>query len=112
MEFDVGMRKFWDWKVEPYVGAGIAYIQLDAKQTEFGSFLGNAFSDVVLDDSDSGLGYWLDAGFIYRLGQSFNLGLDLRYSDSTAELTPVGFTESVKLDSGGTHYGIMVGYHW
>lgn len=112
MELDVGVRKFWDWKIEPYIGGGIAYIQLDAKQTEFGSFLGNPFSDVLLDDNDSTLGFWVDAGFIYRLGGKFNLGLDLRYSDSSADLTPAGFDESVKLDSGGTHYGITLGYHW
>jgi len=112
LELDVGVRKFWDWKVEPYIGGGIAYIQLDAKQTEFGSFLGNPFSDVLLDDDDSALGFWVDAGLIYRLGRKFNLGLDIRYSDSSADLTPVGFTESIKLDSGGTHYGIMLGYHW
>mgnify|MGYP001821644057 CR=1 FL=1 len=112
MELDVGVRKFWDWKVEPYIGGGIAYIQLDAKQTEFGSFLGNPFSDVLLDDDDSALGFWIDAGLIYRLGRKFNVGLDIRYSDSSADLTPVGFAESIKLDSGGTHYGIMLGYHW
>ena len=112
MELDVGVRKFWDGKIKPYVGGGIAFVQLDVKQTEFGSFFGNPFSDVLLDDSGSGLGLWLDAGFIYRLGPSFNLGLDVRYSNSSADLTPVGFTESVKLDSGGTHYGILLGYHW
>jgi len=112
MELDVGVRKFWDWKVEPYIGGGLAYIQLDAKQTEFGSILGNPFSDVVLDDDDSRLGFWLNGGFVYRLGRNFNVGLDIRYSDSSADLTPVGFSESVKLDSGGTHYGILMGYHW
>jgi opacity protein-like surface antigen len=112
MELDVGVRKFWDWKIEPYVGGGIAYIQLDAKQTESGSFLGNPFSDVVLDDDDSGFGFWVGAGFLYRLGDNFNAGLDLRYSDSSADLTPVGFENSLKLDSGGTHYGIVLGYHW
>jgi len=111
-ELDVGVRKFWDWKVEPYIGGGIAWIQLDAKQTEQGSFMGNPFSDVLLDDDDSAIGFWVDAGFIYRLGRKFNLGLDVRYSDSSADLTPVGFTESVKLDSGGIHYGVTLGYHW
>ena len=112
LELNVGARKLWDWIVEPYVGAGIAYIQLDVKQTEFGSFMGNPFSDVVLDDDDGTLGFWLDAGFLYRLGGKLNVGLDIRYSDASADLTPVGFTESVKLDSGGMHYGIFLGYHW
>ena len=112
MELDVGVRKFWDWKVEPYIGGGIAFIQLDAKQTEFGSFFGNPFSDIVLDDDDSGFGLWLDAGFLYRLGRNFNVGLDIRYSNSSGDLTPVGFDESLKLDSGGMHYGVVLGYHW
>jgi len=111
-ELDVGVRKSWEGKVKPYVGAGIAYIQLDVRQTERGSLMGEDFSSTVLDDSDGSLGYWLGAGLIYRVGRSFNVGLDVRYSDASADLRPVGEQDGLKLDSGGTQYGIVIGYHW
>jgi hypothetical protein len=40
------------------------------------------------------------------LGQSFNLGFDLRYS--SADITLGGF----EVEAGGTYAGLLLGYHW
>jgi len=114
LELNVGARKLWERKVlKPYVGGGLAWIQLDVRQTESGVLdPGGSYSDVLRDDSDSGLGFWLDAGLVYRLGRRFNVGLDVRYSNASAKLSPVGDLEGLTVDAGGMHYGILLGYHW
>jgi hypothetical protein len=113
-ELGVGVRKFWGTKLRPYVGGGLAYVRLDGKQTMTGTLGADLrlFSDTVVDDSDAGLGYWINAGLLYRLGRHVNIGLDLRRSDADAKLSPNQASSSVELDSGGTHYGVMIGYHW
>ena len=112
MELDVGVRKLWDGRIQPYVGGGLAWITLDVKQTERGVIdPGGEFSDTFLNDDDSGIGFWLDAGLLYRVGQNFNIGLDVRYSDA-GSMSLRGDAGSLDLDSGGTCYGIVLGYHW
>jgi opacity protein-like surface antigen len=111
-EFDVGVRKYWMEKIRPYVGGGLAWVQLDGQQVESGELGGAPFVDTIVDDDDSDLGFWLNAGFLYQIGEHFNIGVDLRYSDSEATLTPTGGGESRDFDSGGTHYGVLLGYHW
>jgi len=113
LEFDVGVRKFWREGIRPYVGGGFGWMQLDAKQSVFRSFGPQlTATDVLVDDSDSGFGYWLDTGFIFTMKSGFNVGVDLRYSDASATVQPNGTSESLDLDSGGMHYGILLGYRW
>lgn len=98
-EFDVGVRKVWEVSgssIRPYIGGGIAFVGAEIKET--------SFTNVSFDDN--GTGIWLNGGIYWTLGQSFNLGLDLRYSQ--AEVTFFG--EDV--EAGGTHAGIILGYHW
>jgi len=114
LEFDVGIRKFFleESKFRPYIGGGLAWIQLEATQVESGSFgPGTEYSTTVVDDDDAGAGLWLDGGFLYRFG-SFHVGVDVRWSDASADLIPNGSTGSVDLDSGGTQYSAAFGYHW
>lgn len=113
-EVAVGVRKFWDRnKFQPFVGGGLAFIQLDARQTESGTLgPGIAFSTLIVDDDDSGVGLWLNGGVLYRLGDQINVGLDVRYSDASADLTPAQAGPDLGLDAGGVHYGLVVGFHW
>lgn len=113
VELDLGVRKFWGERAQPYVGGGVAWIQMDVKQTLAGS-VGPAepFIDVIVDDSDSKIGYWLNAGFQYRVGEHFNVGADLRYSDAEATFTPRAGGAPIDLDAGGTQIGVLLGYHW
>jgi opacity protein-like surface antigen len=112
-ELNVGVRKFWGDKFKPYIGGGLAYVELDSIQIEHGDFglPGSEYWDMIIDDSDSGIGFWLNTGFLYRVGQYINIGFDIRYSDAEADLLPFD-AETLTLDSGGTHYGVLIGYHW
>ena len=113
LEFDVGVRKFWGDKIQKYVGGGFAFIELDATQRMSGSLgPGSAFDTLIVNDSDSSLGYWLNAGLRYRLTNHFNIGIDVRHSDAEISLTPEADTDLADLDAGGTQYGVAIGFSW
>ena len=98
-EFDVGVRKIWEVagsSIRPYVGGGIAFINAEIKATGFNT----------VSQDDNGTGIWLNGGVYWTLGQHFNLGLDLRYSQADVTLF------DVEGKAGGTHAGIILGYHW
>ena len=97
-EFDVGVRKIWEVtgsSIRPYIGGGIAFVGAELKETN---------TNISVDDN--GTGIWLNGGIYWTLGQSFNLGLDLRYSQ--ADVTLLG----IDAEAGGTHVGVILGYHW
>lgn len=97
-EFCVGVRKIFilDQSAifKPYVGGGLAFIGAELED-EFGH-----------SEDDNGAGIWLNAGGYFTLSQHFNIGLDLRYSK--AEVTLSG----EEVEAGGTHIGLILGYHW
>jgi len=99
----VGVRKIWKVagsSIRPYIGGGLAYINAEIRRQDI------IFFAPTVSDKDSGTGIWLNGGVYWTLNQSFNLGLDLRYSQ--ADVTLFG----VDGEAGGTHVGIMLGYHW
>ncbi len=113
LELNIGVRKFWEIKKwRPYVGGGLAMIQLDAKQTTSTNILGNIVEDTLIDDDDSGVGFWLSGGTLWTLPEGFNVGAELRYSDADSDLTSEGFTSKQSFDAGGFHLAVMLGYHW
>lgn len=98
-EFNAGVRKIWEVSgssIRPFLGGGIAFVRGEVKATDF----------ITVSVDDNGTGIWLDGGIYWTLGQSFNLGFDLRYS--TADVTLAGF----EVDAGGTYGGLLLGYHW
>jgi hypothetical protein len=114
LDLHLGARYFFrkQTNLRPYVGGGLAWVTLDVKQVETGSFgPGLEYQSLVVDDGDSGLGPWLGGGLVWRKS-SFQLGGDLRYADASAEVRPEGATESVKLDAGGLHFGVFAGWAW
>jgi len=113
LELNIGVRKFWEIKKwRPYVGGGLAMIQLDAKQTTSTNILGNIVKDTLIDDDDTGVGFWLSGGTLWMLPEGFNVGAELRYSDADSDLTSEGFTSKQNFDAGGFHLAVMLGYHW
>ena len=98
-EFNAGIRKIWEVSgssVRPYLGGGIAFINAELERT-------NVF---VVKDDDNATGLWLNGGIYWTLGQHFNLGFDLRYSE--ADVTLFG----VNREAGGGFAGLLLGYHW
>ena len=98
-EFDVGVRKIWEVansSIRPYIGGGLAFINAEIKGT----------TSFTVSEDDNGTGVWFGGGVYWTLGQHFNLGLDLRYSQAD-----VTFFD-VEGEAGGTHAGIILGYHW
>ncbi len=101
-EINLGVRKIWNTvnnSIKPYIGGGVAFINADAELQISNSLIG-------ISDSDSAAGLWLGGGVYWTLNQNFNIGLDLRYSQADVTL----FDESIK--AGGTHVGLVLGYHW
>jgi hypothetical protein len=111
-ELSFGVRKYWGKRGRPYVGGGLGFTQLDGSVTAVRTFGQTTFTDRILDDDDSDLSFWVNGGYVWLFGRSFNLGVDVRYSDSDAKLSISESSSSVKFDSGGTHVGVMLGYHW
>ena len=100
MEFNIGVRKIWDEfsSVRPFVGGGLSYIRAELEVSVTG--VGSA------SDSDTGVGIWLGGGVYFTLGEHFNIGVEVKYSDADVTLFDVDAA------AGGTHYGLLAGYHW
>lgn len=101
-ELDVGVRKIWEVSgssMRPYIGGGLAFVnaELQAKNNSTG---------FTVTEDDNGTGVWLNGGVYWTLGQHFNLGLDVRYSKAETKLY------DFDVEAGGTHFGLLLGYHW
>jgi opacity protein-like surface antigen len=104
-ELDLGARKTWEFansNIRPYIGGGLAgisgHVSVDV-DTPFGSA-----SD---SQSDTGLGYWVGGGIYWKLGQKLNLGFNARYSSADVEFDRF---DTGKVDAGGTHVGLLLGW--
>ena len=96
LEIDVGVRKIWDrGVVRPLVGGGIGRIKGEFKQQN------TSFEDATI-------GVWMDAGVFWRIGQSFNLGIEARISRGSVSIGPDGSS----VEAGGEHLGVLVGFGW
>jgi opacity protein-like surface antigen len=96
-ELDFGVRKTWEFAspVRPYFGGGIA---LGRGELEVD------FDGLSASDDENGIGYWIGGGVYWKIGNSFNLGLNLRHSKIDVEI------EGDDLDIGGTHVGLVLGW--
>ena len=103
-EFDVGVRKpFEIGNMHPFVGGGIGVMSAEIDSSWLGKCEG------------SGGGVWADAGIFWTLGQSFNLGFDARYSSADVEFECSGGYagwDGEEFNIGGTHFGLLLGFHW
>jgi opacity protein-like surface antigen len=114
-ELDVGVRKLFgkENKLKPYIGGGLAWMRLDVFQVLNGSLgEGGEFTDTIVDDAESVFGFWVNAGLFYTLGEHFNIGLDIRYSDAQVNVSPIDGGRGLDFETGGTQYNVLVGYHW
>jgi hypothetical protein len=103
-EAAVGVRKIWKIdNVRPYVGGGIGVV---GAALEFDT----AFGDT--DADGNGFGPWIGGGTFWRLGERFNLGLDLRWNEAEVDLDFDGGGTLEDVNVGGLGYGLTVGFGW
>jgi hypothetical protein len=98
-EFRLGVRKIFepDGTIRPFVSAGVASVWAKTR--------GEAGGYSVSDD-DSALGVFIDGGLYFTINRVFNLGVEVGYS--AAQVDFMGEDG----EAGGTHAGLLVGYHW
>lgn len=99
-ELDVGVRKIWEIPgkpVRPFLGGGLALARGEIEASAFG---------LTADEDDTGVGFWLGGGVFWRIGDSFNIGLNLRYSAAEVEI------EDEDIDVGGLSTGLLLGFGW
>lgn len=93
-ELQLGLRKIWEAQaVRPFIGGGVTLVDATLKISAPG------FSS---SESHSGTGYWVGAGLYWTIAEHLNIGVEGRLSAAEAEDAEVG----------GTHLGLMVGYHF
>jgi opacity protein-like surface antigen len=99
-EFNLGVRKIWELPspVRPFIGGGLSFMRAEGEVEIPG--MGSA------SESGTGTGIWLGGGVYFTLGEHFNLGFELKYSDASVTIA------GVDVNAGGTHVGLLAGYHW
>lgn len=109
-EFNIGIKKVFSLpkynKFHPFLGGGISFISAKTNPEVFGLTPGGA--GVTYWMEADGVGYWVAGGIYYTLGEHFNLGLETKVSSAKAKFTGI----SGKKDLGGSHFGLILGYHW
>jgi hypothetical protein len=120
-EVDLGVRKYWGGKVQFLLGTGIAIAGADVEANGTETFSFNfpdrgapppeTFSESA---SATDFGLWADVGFVWRAGEHFNLGLEVRYSSVNVDLSFDDDPDEVPLrfPAGGTQVGLFVGGRW
>ncbi len=97
-ELNLGVRKYWitATNMRPFLGGGMAFVQVDAKRDIAGD---------VRSDRGDGSGLWISGGISWTLN-ALNIGFDLRYTQAEVEMDFGDF------EGGGGHAGMLLGYHW
>jgi len=100
LENHFGIRKTFnleDSKFRAYIGGGITMVSAEIR---------NKTATTTNKDDDDAAGIWLGAGWFVDVTDSFDIGVDLRYSE--AEVTI--FDQD--LEAGGMHFAATASYHW
>jgi opacity protein-like surface antigen len=107
-EFCVGVKKIWEESgtpIKPFVGIGLASMS--------GKFEARIDEDTVISSEKTGVGYFMEGGAYFTIGENLNLGALVRYSYANASVDQDGDgDDSDDLNLGGTQAGIFIGYHW
>jgi outer membrane protein W len=99
LENHFGIRKTFeleDSKMRPYIGGGITFLTTEIK---------NKSATTSVKDDD-GTGVWIGAGWYTGVTENFDIGFDVRYSETDVTL----FDQD--LEAGGMHYAATASYHW
>ncbi|MCK5132634.1 MAG: outer membrane beta-barrel protein [Candidatus Sabulitectum sp.] len=98
-EVFLGGGKTWaqNSTIRPFVRAGINIIAVEQK---------NNFGSQSETFDESATGYAVSGGVYWTLDQHFNLGIGIRYSKAEIDF------DTFEVEAGGTHSGLVIGYHW
>ena len=105
-ELALGARRtfFRESVIMPYIGAGLNYMNLDAKITSGGMN--------VLDDAEGSAGLYAHVGVMGKLGDAFRLGVDYRvvrgFSETAFDI--IGAGGQVKTDADYDQLSIVLGF--
>ena len=104
LAIDGGVRWYFvknrSW--EPYVGGGVSYISGQVKTS-------GQNNDIEFDDST--VGYWLNGGIKWVIGEHFNLGGDVRWEKAELNVED-DLGNPTDVEAGGLGYAVLVGYRW
>lgn len=104
LAIDGGVRWYFvknrSW--EPYVGGGVSYISGEVKTS-------GDNNDVEFDDST--VGYWVNGGIKWVIGEHFNLGGDVRWEKAELDVED-DLGNPVDVEAGGLGYAVLLGYRW
>ena len=87
---------------EPYLGGGLSYISAEV-DTDGDS------NDIEFDDS--AVGYWVNGGIKWVLGERFNLGGDIRWEKAELDVED-DLGDPQDIEAGGLGYAVLLGYRW
>jgi hypothetical protein len=87
-------------ETHPHMGAGVSLSSMS-----MGSLFGRERCE------GDGAGLWVSGGVYWTLWNHFNIGPSIKYSNVDIDYRcHDGSTGTI--DAGGTHYNLLLGYHW
>lgn len=97
--FDAGLRMYFEdpnlnWGA--YFGTGLSLISTKIEAPAIG-----------LSETGNEIGYWVNLGIFYRFHQTWNLGVEMRYSNLFVDTV-----DNANLNPNHYFYGLIAGYHW
>ena len=104
LAIDGGVRWYFlkDRNWEPYLGGGVAYISGEVDTS-------GENNDIEFDDST--VGYWVNGGIKWVIGEHFNLGGDIRWEKAELEVED-DLNNPTDVEAGGLGYAVLLGYRW
>lgn len=107
-EFSVGVKKIWEstgTPIKPFVGIGLSSV---AAKFEYE----DDYYDETYSSDGTGLGYFMEGGVYFTIGENLNLGALVRYSYANITIDDIEEVDDFDINGGGTLAGIFIGYHW
>ena len=103
-ETDIGVRKVWKSSSinRIHIGGGLAHIDAEVAEYHRPVFA----ADLTKNDSDKGIGLWIDLGVYATPVSWFNIGFEARYSHAKVKLL------GENISAGGRHGGLIIGLHF
>jgi opacity protein-like surface antigen len=104
LAIDGGVRWYFvkNRAFEPYLGGGVSYISAEVDTS-------GESNDIEFDDST--VGYWLNGGIKWVIGEHFNLGGDVRWEKAELDVED-DLGEPRDIEAGGLGYAVLLGYRW